>query len=142
MKTDEKKILATVRQLLKDELKERSNAKHIRGFNSKLVPADRNVRETRDGTPKPLKFGGNPYVIIWTDQMYGVAGDDSSIFFSRAFRYEAWKNVVATNFPDNRLAIDGIDHLLLDPEFDVNGRILFGFTGLKVQSFQPLPQVA
>lgn len=136
--TTNKEIASIVRNLLRDELKTQLGAKFITGFDTKHVGATRNLRAGQED-PKPLLFTGNAYVIIATRKAEAKFADGTVRELSTQMVRTAWEKVVQDNFPDNRIAIDGEDHILLDPTFDNKGRVLFGFTGLKVPSFAPLP---
>lgn len=136
--TTEKDLTKTVRDLVRDELKNHTGARFIRGVDTKYVGDHRQVRPSEN--PKPLLFTGNPYVIITFARAFAELEDGTENPISTAQLRKVWEKVKNQHFPDGRINVEGTTHVLLDPTLTEDNRIQFGFTGLKLPALPVPPQ--
>ncbi|OZD56625.1 hypothetical protein CH252_04940 [Rhodococcus sp. 06-1477-1B] len=94
----------------------------------------------KDGEPKPLAFGGNEYAIIYVDKLTRVFDTTTAAVTIEAAR-KAWDKVKWNHIPNDRITIGGITYVLIDSEFTEDGRIRYGYTGIKIPATKPFPQL-
>lgn len=96
-----------------------------KGLDSTYVTASRDIRPHREGgEPKPLLFAGNAYTIIYTHKLTVNDEPVSTHAIREAF------NRTHDFFTEDRVVVDGVAHVILDPHLTEDGRIRFGFTGV------------
>jgi hypothetical protein len=137
---DQKAIVAELRALLRAEIAQgHEGAKRVMGLNSQYVLKPRQVRYHREETEaKPLSFGGNHYAIIYVQDVSVLVGNEKHSLTRHAVE-EAWNAVLEKHLEGDALVIEGTVHKILEPQITEDGKIVFGFTGVKYPQLPPVP---